>query len=93
MTDRPHRKSGRAPKSDRLSGHIEQLTLDALDAAVYLQNAKGVPDIGRKSTHLSHTALDLELALIDKKGKDETDRLCLDIAATALRILEQGDGH
>jgi hypothetical protein len=95
VTDRAKRKSGRAPK-----GHgpivvgLEPLTHDALDAAVYLQNSRPPAGLGRRrprSRHLSRIASDLELAMIEKKPKEVTDRLCLDIAAMALRILEQGD--
>lgn len=93
MTSRPApRKSGRAPKPEPLHS-LEQVTLDALYAAVFLQNLRGTPDVGPKSRFLSQIATDLELALIERRPKDVTDRLCLDIAATALRILEQGDGH
>jgi hypothetical protein len=74
-------------------GSLEQLTLDALDAAVFLQNLRRTPDVGTKSAFLSQIATDLELALIERRPKELTDRLCLDIAATALRILEQGDGR
>lgn len=68
-------------------------TLHALKITVHVQNLRHAPDVGPKSRYLTRIATDLELALIDKKSKQETDRLCLDIAATALRILEQGDGH
>jgi len=70
---------------------LEALTHEALDAAVYLQDNRIATGRGPKSRHLSRISTDLELAMIEKKPKDETDRLCLDIAATALRILEQGD--
>ena len=99
MTSRPApRKSGRAPKHDdslpvTALHSLEQITLDALYAAVYLQNLRGTPDTGPKSAFLSQIATDLELALIERRPRELTDRLCLDIAATALRILEQGDGR
>ena len=94
MTGRPprHRKSGRAPKFAVLFEPIEPLTIAALEAAVYLQNEKRVPDVGPKSRHLSNIASDLELALVLKKPKDVIERLCLEVAALAVRILEQGDG-
>jgi hypothetical protein len=63
--------------------------IERLRVALCLQNSH--PRHGLKSRHLSRIATDLELALIEKRPKDETDRLCLDVAATALRILEQGD--
>lgn len=72
-------------------GPLEPVTLDALQATVFLQNHRRAP--GLKSRHLSRVATDLELAFIEKRPKKLTDRLCLDIAAMALRILEQGDGH
>jgi hypothetical protein len=72
---------------------LDPLTLEALKAAVFLQNQRHGAGHGLKSRHLSRIATDLELALIEKRPKDLTDRLCLDVAATALRILEQGDGH
>jgi hypothetical protein len=93
VTDRIKRKSGRVPKGERPIDGLEPLTHDALDAAVYLQNHRLTPGKSPKSRHLSRIATDLELAFIERKPKDETDRLCLDVAATALRILEQGDGH
>jgi hypothetical protein len=94
VTSRPApRKSCRAPKRERidleLSEVLEPLTIDGLKAAVYLQNRRR--HAGLKSRHLSRIATDLELAFIEKRPKDYTDRLCLDVAATALRILEQGD--
>ena len=93
MSSRPApRKSGRAPKQGPLES-LEQITLDALYAAVFLQNLRRTPDVGPKSRFLSQIATDLELAIIEKRPKELTDRMCLDIAATALRILEQGDGH
>jgi len=93
VTSRPApRKSGRAPKQEPLDSLL-QVTLDALLAAVFLQNLLGTPDVGPKSRFLSQIATDLELAIIERRPKELTDRLCLDIAATALRILEQGDGH
>ncbi len=99
MTSRPApRKSGRAPKREQSEpptalDSLELLTLDALRAAVFLQNLKRTPELGPKSRYLSEGACDLELAIIEGQPKDVIDRLCLDIAATALRILEQGDGH
>jgi hypothetical protein len=92
VTPREKRRSGRAPKGERpIIVGLEPLTHDALDAAVYLQDNAPPPVRGSKCHHLSRIAVDLELAIIDKKPKEETDRLCLDVAATALRILEQGD--
>ena len=103
MSTRPSpRKSGRAPKrepSDSLPPPVSALdslelaTVDALRAAVFLQDIRRTPDVGPKSRFLSQIATDLELALIERRPKEVTDRLCLDVAATALRILEQGDGH
>lgn len=89
----PPRKSGRAPKLEAAPIEpLEPLTLQALKAAVYIQNDQGPRATGKsKARHLSNAAADLELALILKKPKELTDRLCLDVAATALRILEQGD--
>lgn len=100
MTNRPApRKSGRAPKREpdevtvTALDSLESVTLEALRAAVFLQNLHRTPDVGPKSRFLSQIATDLELALIERRPKELTDRLCLDVAATALRILEQGDGH
>ena len=91
MTSRPApRKSGRVPRHEPLPA-LEQSTLDRLDSVVSLQRLKG--GYGLKSRHLSRIATDLELALIEKKPKDFIERLCLDVAATALSILERGDGH
>jgi hypothetical protein len=78
-----------APFDPPIPGEV----LRALEITVHVQNLRHVPDIGPKSRYLARIATDLELALIEKKSKQETDRLCLDVAATALRILEQGDGH
>lgn len=91
------RKSGRAPKPDPSEPPtaldcLESLTLEALRAAVFIQNLDRTPDIGPKSRYLSQLSLELELGLLQKAPKVETDRLCLSIAAAALRILEQGDG-
>ena len=96
MTDRPARKSGRVPKGERPIDGLEAITHDALDAAVFIQDhqrasRRGLEFRGPKSRYLSRIATDLELAFIERKSKDETDRLCLHVAATALRILEQGD--
>jgi hypothetical protein len=91
----PPRKSGRAPRRNPieldLGEALEQLTVDALRSAVHEQNQRRGHGHGLKSRHLSRVATDLELALIEKRPKHVTDRLCLDVAATALRILEQGD--
>ncbi len=90
MASRPiPRKSGRAPKLPDLPEVLEPETLDALKAAVFLQNRRRAH--GLKSWRLSRMAADLELALIEKRPDDRIHRLCLDVAATALRILEQGD--
>jgi hypothetical protein len=103
MTDPPQRaqrKSGRAPRfagSDEFFGPFDPpLTgeiMRALEITVHVQNLRHVPDVGPKSRYLSRIATDLELAIIERRPREQTDRLCLDIAATALRILEQGDGH
>jgi len=77
------------PLSRQLPGPI----LRALETTVHVQNLRGTPDVGPKSRYISRIAADLELALIEKRPRELTDRLCLDIAATALRLLEQGDGH
>jgi hypothetical protein len=87
---RRHRKSGRVPKGERPIEGLEPLTHDALDAAVFIQNRAG-PTRKPKSRELGQIATDLELAIIDRKPKETTDRLCLNVAALALRILEQGD--
>jgi hypothetical protein len=100
VTNRPApRKSGRAPKREPDEvvatplDSLERVTLDALLAAVFLQNLRSAPDTGTKSSCLAELASDLQLALLQKMPKDHTDRLCLDLAAMALRLLEQGDGH
>jgi hypothetical protein len=71
---------------------LESDTLDALRAAVFLQNLQKRPDIGPKSRYLSESACDLELAIIEKQPRSVIDQLCIDVAAIALRIREQGDG-
>ncbi len=99
MSQRPApRKSGRAPKRDDSEpptalDSLERDTLEALRAAVFLQNMRKLPDVGPKSRHLSDCVCDLEMALIDKQPKEITDPMCIDIAALVLRIREQGDGH
>jgi len=109
MTDPPApRQSGRAPRletretTDELFAPLDPFArllalpgpiLRALEVTVHVQNLRGTPDVGPKSRYISRIAADLELALIEKKPREVTDRLCLDIAATALRLLEQGDGH
>lgn len=97
--DRP-RRSRRAPRfesTDEFFGPFDPPipgeVLHALKVTVHVQNLRGVPDVGPKSRYLSRIAADLELALIEQRPREQTDRLCLDIAATALRLLEQGDGH
>lgn len=95
----PPSKSGRAPKrepGDDDDGYspvepIARGTLVALTAAVCIQTEKRVPEMGKKSRHLSRVAADLEMAFIVHRPKAETDRLCLDVAALAIRIFEQGD--
>ena len=96
----PPRRSGRAPRfepSDEIFAPFDSPlsgeTLRALEATVHVQNLRHTPDVGPKSRYLSRIVRDLELALIAKQPREVTDRLCLDVAATALRLLEQGDGH
>ena len=100
MTDRPHRRSGRAPRfsaTDELfvpfDPPLEEEVLHALRVTVHVQNLRNVPDVGPKSRYLSRIAADLELALIEGRPQALVDRLCLDVAATALRLLAHGDGH
>lgn len=102
MTDStaPPRRSGRAPRfepTDELFAPFDPPVpgeiLRALEATVHVQNLRRTPDVGPKSRYLSRIAADLELAFIEKRPRELTDRLCLDVAATALRLLEQGDGH
>jgi hypothetical protein len=100
MTDGHHPTSGHAPRFSASDEYfapfdppIGDELLHALAVTVHVQNLRHVPDVGPKSRYLSRIAADLELALIEKRPKELIDRLCLDVAATALRILEQGDGH
>jgi hypothetical protein len=100
MTDGHHPTSGRAPRFEASDEYfapfdppIDGELLHALAVTVHVQNLRHVPDVGPKSRYLSRIAADLELALIEKRPKELIDRLCLDVAATALRLLEQGDGH
>jgi hypothetical protein len=105
MTDRPDPTNGRpmSGRAPRYSGSdeffapfdppIDGELLRALAVTVHVQNLRGTPDVGPKSRFLSRIAADLELALIERRPKEVIDRLCLDVAATALRLLEQGDGH
>jgi hypothetical protein len=99
VSNRPApRKSGRAPKreADELVEVLEPLepgTLAALKAEVHLQNHRRGHGHGLKSRHLSRVAADLEVALISGQPQDVIDGLCIDAAATVLRIKEQGDGH
>jgi hypothetical protein len=96
-TPRPSRHAPRFAATDELFAPFEPPLADevvhALKVTVHVQNLRAVPDVGPKSRFLSRIAADLELAIIEKRPRELTDRLCLDIAATALRILEQGDGH
>ena len=100
MTDSCRPRSRRAPRFDAtdelflpfeppLAGEL----LHALKVTIHAQNLRNVPDVGPKSRYLSRIAADLELAIIEKRPQQQIDRLCLDVAATALRLLEQGDGH
>lgn len=100
MSDRSGPKSRRPPRfeaSDEFFAPFEPPipgeVLQALKVTVHVQNLRKVPDVGPKSRYLSRIAADLELAIIEKRPREQTDRLCLDVAATALRLLEQGDGH
>lgn len=100
MTDPPARRSRRAPRFAAIDEYFHPFDppipgeiLHALEVSVHVQNLRHIPDVGPKSRYLSRIATDLELAIIERKSRQETDRLCLDVAATALRILEQGDGH
>lgn len=91
------RESGRAPRRDSSQPPsaldcLESDTLDALRAAVFLQNLQKTPDIGPKSRYLSQCACDIELAILDGKPKSVIDQLCVEAAAVCLRIREQGDG-
>ena len=78
---------------ERQPGAMPGPILHALQVTMHVQNLRRTPDVGPKSRYLSRIAADLELACIEKRPRELTDRLCLDIAATALRLLEQGDGH
>jgi hypothetical protein len=92
----PPRKSGRAPRMAAPAPDAQDASLPTfsrLSRAMQVQNARKVPDTGTKSRHLTRIATDLELAFIRRQPREVTDQLCLDIAATALRILEQGDGR
>lgn len=101
MSDPPRRpRSKRPPRfgaSDEFFAPFDpplpEEVLHALKVTVHVQNLRNVPDVGPKSRYLSRIAADLELAIIEKRPREQTDRLCLDVAATALRLLEQGDGH
>jgi len=100
VTDRPHRRSGPAPRRsstdelfDPFEPPLEEEVLEALRVTVHVQDLRNVPDVGPKSRYLSRIAGDLELAIIEKRPKELVDRLCLDVAATALRLLMHGDGR
>jgi hypothetical protein len=85
MTTRPApRKSGRVPRS---SPALELDTLDALHAALSQSPRRHGP----RSRHLSQLAADLELAIIERRSQALIDSLCIDVAATALRIRQHGD--
>lgn len=94
---RPSRHAPRFEATDELFAPFDPPLADevlrALLVTVHVQNLRGTPDVGPKSRFLSRIAADLELAIIERRPRELTDRLCLDIAATALRILEQGDGR
>jgi hypothetical protein len=99
MSDRPRpsRRVSRFGATDELFSPFDpplgEEVLHALKVTVHVQNLRNTPDVGPKSRFLSRIAADLELAFIEKRPREVTDRLCLDVAATALRLLEQGDGH
>lgn len=100
MTETPRPRSKRPPRfgaSDEFFAPFDpplpEEVLHALKVTVHVQNLRGTPDVGPKSRFLTRVATDLELAIIAHKPKDQIDRLCLDVAATALRIIEHGDGH
>lgn len=89
---RPPRESGPAPRGEGPSvAGLELETHHALDAAAFVQASKEGLHRRSRSARLSRLASDLELAIIEKRPPARTNRLCLDIAALALRILEQGD--
>jgi hypothetical protein len=93
---RPSRRVPRFAATDELFAPFDpplnEEILHALKVTVHVQNLRKVPDVGPKSRYLSRLAADLELAIIEKRPKELVERLCLDVAATALRLLEQGDG-
>jgi hypothetical protein len=85
MSTRPApRKSGRAPRRPPL----EPETLDELHAALSQSQRRHGP----RSRYLSRVAADLELAIIERRPQALIDSLCIEVAATALRIRQQGDG-
>lgn len=99
MSDRAPRGSHRAPRFDNsdeffapFDPPVKGELMHALKVTVHVQNLRNAPDVGPKSRYLSRIAADLELAIIEGRPREQTDRLCLDVAAVALRILEQGDG-
>jgi hypothetical protein len=70
---------------------LQQETLSALLDHVTAQNKRVRDNDGSKARQLSDLCADLELSVVVKSPKVETGRLCLEVAALALRIFEQGD--
>lgn len=68
----------------------EELTMDALRAEVRRARTK-FPGNRYLLAALTEETGELARALLQRKPKDEVHRECLQVAAVALRILEEGD--
>jgi predicted lipid carrier protein YhbT len=70
---------------------LQPETVEALLDQVFCQNSSEPEHAGSKARRLSDLCADLELSVIIKAPQSVTGRLCLEVAAQALRIFEQGD--
>lgn len=68
----------------------QALTMDAIGAEVFVARTK-FPGNRFLLAALTEEVGELARALLQRKPKDEIDRECLQIAAVAIRILEEGD--
>jgi hypothetical protein len=85
MTE-PLRESGTAPRHC-----LQPETVDALLYRACQQDAREPLHAGSKARRLGNLCSDLEMSIVVHAPQAETQRLCVEVAAFALRIYEQGD--
>lgn len=85
------RESGPAPRQPAAVHCLQAATVQALLEQVRTQDAREPLHAGSKVRRLANLCSDLEMAIVVNAPPDVRARLCLEVAAFALRIREQGD--